>query len=135
MKRILLNVLTWISLLLLIATAVFWVRSYWWASGATFGTHHSFDVIWVQQGRLALQCQPQVTDSGLFFYFGQWAEARLEADEEPMTPTYQFAGFRYGHFFTSMAHDAWWVSIPCSWLVVLLALLPAKQIFGSRSRS
>jgi hypothetical protein len=132
MKRFPVTSLTWISLLLLIATAVIWARSYWRISGVTFGTRHSFEVVWVQQGRLALHCQPQVTDSGAFFYFGHCVDDRLDPADEPMKPTFQLGGFQYGHFFTSMAHDAWWISIPCSWLAVLFALAPAMRLFRGR---
>jgi hypothetical protein len=130
-KRSLLNVLVGMSLLLGIASAAVWVRSYWMMSGAVFGTRHSGDLIWAESGRFWFQCQPQVTDSGSFLYAGEMLNVAVDLNAEPLQPTFQAGGYEYGHYFTSMAHDCWWFSFPCWWLVIL-CIVPVGTIIFTR---
>ena len=130
MKRRFFGFASALSLLLCVATVVLWARSYWQTDEIVTYASEGCGITIVARGSLIHLYQPYATSYGGALK-RQWRIGQPALTTEGVESMVETSGtaFRSGHFFTSMAHDEQWWSVPLWWfatpLALLLSLLPA----------
>ena len=108
-----------VALALCVATVVLWVRSYWRTDEVFTYDPDGQGITMVARGRLIHIYQPYgAAYGGALRREWRIGQPSLAEGIESSPIETSAASFRSGHYFTSMAHDAEWWSVPFWWFAV-----------------
>lgn len=129
MKRFIWNATSLVLLIGCIVVILFLVLS--WSSEyvVKYWTLHGDHTLYCKLGIVGLKTQPLVADSGtLFTIESVWRTPTDRYQAQLPGMALDMLGVKYGHFFTSMANEAWWISIPMWYCIAILGSVPACRI-------
>jgi len=106
-----------------VVAAALWGRSFFFTDGMSFVDTEGSGFVSLIRGRLVYSYQPLVAPNAPAFRVDGWVfnvSVQNETDNETSGSALCFSS---GHYFTSMAHDREWWSLPLWWAVGGAALL------------
>jgi hypothetical protein len=130
-RRIIFNGLTVLSLLLCVAIAGLWVRSYWVADGVTLVFSSPTVAMWSQRGRVIIY-ETSTKQNNPVRYTNTPASISLGFDSED---EYSLYFWRLGGFSASASYRDSFLAVPYWFLTVLFAaplIVPLRRISQRR---
>jgi hypothetical protein len=128
MKRFIFNALTGLSLLMCVASAVLWVRSFWVSEGWPWTRGDSTLIVGTMRGTLSLEWMHTVT-TGWHAHYAAYGpvDAKWMVNHSPS----HWHGFAFGRIaYGPVLGNLVYFLIPCSALVGLTALLPLARVYA-----